>query len=97
VKLCACCGKKIDVERRVHRSDTCPHCGADLHSCVQCEFYSENAHNKCREPDSEWVSDREKANFCDFFRFRGGEEKSTERSEEARRKLDKLFGDGGDS
>ncbi|HTG17217.1 MAG TPA: hypothetical protein VK747_18340 [Blastocatellia bacterium] len=23
--------------------------------------------NRCREPQAEWVSDREKANFCDFF------------------------------
>ena len=23
--------------------------------------------NRCREPQAEWVSDREKANFCDIF------------------------------
>jgi hypothetical protein len=26
-----------------------------------------SAHNRCREPQAEWVSDREKANFCDYF------------------------------
>jgi hypothetical protein len=29
--------------------------------------YDPHAHNKCREPQAEWVTDRERANFCDFF------------------------------
>jgi hypothetical protein len=29
--------------------------------------YDPAAHNKCREPQAEWVSEREKANFCDLF------------------------------
>jgi hypothetical protein len=29
--------------------------------------YDPSAHNRCREPQAEWVTDREKANFCDFF------------------------------
>lgn len=93
MKLCAFCGKEIDVEERVGRRDTCPHCVMDLHCCVQCEFYDEFAHNKCREPESEWVADKEKANFCDFFRFKGGREAGGDTSTEARRKLEELFGE----
>ena len=96
MRLCAFCKKRLDLDGKVMRADTCPHCGRDLHSCVQCEFYDPFAHNKCREPESEWVSDREKANFCDFFRFGGGKDTGKDRSEEARRKLEELFGGGGE-
>lgn len=34
---------------------------------MNCGNYDPSAHNKCREPLAEWVSDREKANFCDLF------------------------------
>jgi hypothetical protein len=96
MKLCAFCKKELEIEGKVMRTDTCSHCGRDLHSCVQCEFYDQFAHNKCREPESEWVSDREKANFCDLFRFSGGKDTGKDRSREARRKLEELFGGGGD-
>jgi hypothetical protein len=28
-------------------------------------------HNQCLEPEAEYVGDREKANFCDFFKLAG--------------------------
>jgi len=96
MKRCAFCGKEIDIEEKVQRGDTCPQCGRDVHAGVKCEFYGEYAHNKCKEPESEWVSDREKANFCDFFRFKGGPEKVREGPDEARRKLEELFRSGED-
>ena len=48
---------------------TCPGCHAALHCCRNCRFYSASAHNKCSEPSAEWVRDKEKANFCEFFTF----------------------------
>jgi hypothetical protein len=30
--------------------------------------YDTSAHNRCREPQAEWVTDRERANFCDYFK-----------------------------
>jgi hypothetical protein len=49
--------------------------------------------NQCREPDAEWVTDRERANFCE--RFQLAEERAARpesgRSGEARRRLDDLF------
>ena len=65
--LCHACKKDIKVEGFVSRTDDCPNCGADIHACLNCEQYDPSAHNRCREPQSEWVTDREKANFCDFF------------------------------
>jgi hypothetical protein len=74
------------------RRDTCPSCGADLHSCVQCDFYAPGHYNDCREPQADRVLDREKANFCDFFRpTAGGAARTSSAKDEARAKLDALF------
>ncbi|MBI3653262.1 MAG: hypothetical protein HY231_19715 [Acidobacteria bacterium] len=55
------------MEGKIYRSDVCPKCEADVHCCVNCDQYEPTAHNKCLEPQAEWVTDREKANYCDFF------------------------------
>lgn len=75
------------------RRDTCPSCGADLHACVQCAFYTPGHYNDCREPQAERVLDRERANFCDYFRAGEGAGPSTasEAKEAARARLDALF------
>lgn len=65
--ICHHCRGELKVEASISRTDECPHCGADTHCCLNCENYDPYAHNKCREPQAEWVTDREKANFCDFF------------------------------
>ncbi len=67
---CASCKKEVTVEGKVGRRDTCPHCGSDLHSCLNCEFYDEGAYNQCRETEAERVTDKEKSNFCDYFRLK---------------------------
>jgi hypothetical protein len=93
MKLCHRCGKKVDAVDKISRTATCPHCGSSLHSCLNCAFYDRNAHNQCREPQSEYVSDREKANFCDFFTFAESEprRKKEEKVAEARKAWDELF------
>lgn len=73
---CYQCQNEIELSERVGRKDICPFCGADLHCCRNCKFYDESAHNQCKEPNSEWVSDREKSNFCDYFSFTPLEQKS---------------------
>ena len=64
---CALCHKEIS-EIKIHIRDECPPCGGDLHICLNCEFYDRNAYRQCRETIKEPVQDKEKANFCDFFR-----------------------------
>ncbi|MFQ6078516.1 MAG: hypothetical protein ACE5NJ_05195 [Thermodesulfobacteriota bacterium] len=91
--FCYKCGTEIRLSGRPSRQDTCPKCAAYVHCCRNCRFYDPNAHNQCREPQAEWVRDREKANFCEYFE--AGEvmqipaDKS--RKEEARKKLEELF------
>jgi hypothetical protein len=54
--------------------------------------YDPSAHNRCREPHSEWVSDREKGNYCDLFlpnkSLAGGTSKP---ADDIRRSFDSLF------
>ena len=65
--ICWKCRKEISIEKPV-RGDECPLCHADLHVCKACEFYESGAHNDCRESSAEFVSDKERGNFCDYFR-----------------------------
>ena len=64
--ICWKCHKETNIEKTV-RGDECPLCHADLHVCKACDFYESGAHNSCRESSAEFVSDKERANFCDYF------------------------------
>jgi hypothetical protein len=90
--ICSFCSKAIDVDAYVSRKSLCPQCGADLHVCLNCTFYSETSHNKCREPKAEFQRTRDRANFCDYFRFREGSAPSSSSEKEAAlKKLESLF------
>ena len=65
--ICWKCHKQIEIEKPV-RGDECPLCHADLHVCRACEFYESGAHNDCRESSADMVTDKERSNFCDYFR-----------------------------
>lgn len=66
---CAGCnaGVQIAAGERVGFRDTCESCTRDLHCCVNCAHHDPAAYNECREPRSERVADRERANRCDWF------------------------------
>ena len=89
---CVFCSHEIVVEDRVFRTESCPHCHRDLHCCLQCRFYDPSAHHECRESSAEFVSDKERANFCDYFVFDLQMKTNIQKeAEEARAKLDALF------
>ncbi|MBM3286885.1 MAG: hypothetical protein FJY88_05990 [Candidatus Eisenbacteria bacterium] len=77
----------------VPRESECPGCGRDLHACRNCRHHDPGVNNQCREPNADWVSDRERSNFCDFFQLAQapGALAPRDRSAEAKRKLDDLF------
>lgn len=91
---CHACRNEVIIEGFISRGDECSHCGADIHCCLNCANYDPYAHNRCREPQAEWVSNREKANFCDFFRpanlTAGGQPKKPAASD-AKSAFDNLF------
>ena len=92
MKICALCGKQVGIDKYFSRKSACPKCGGDLHICMNCRFYSENAHNKCTEPKAEFQRSREKANFCDYFVFSEGQQATSDSAKaDALKKLDDLF------
>jgi len=89
---CYSCKTEVKLEGKPGRRDTCPKCAAYLHCCRNCRFYDVNAHHQCREPQAEFVQDKEMGNFCDYFEpvaaIVGAQ---ADRAAEARRKLEALF------
>ena len=75
----------------VYRTTTCPQCKKELHTCKACEFYSPGSHYDCRESIDEIVIDKDKSNFCDFFRLTSKTLRPNNKSSQSREALDKLF------
>ena len=98
MKACARCGRELDRDLEIFRTTYCPGCRADLHTCTNCTFYQPGAHWDCRETISEEVTDKERGNFCEFFRFnetvRGRKSGGPNRNgAKAKSDFNKLFGD----
>jgi hypothetical protein len=73
------------------RSDSCDKCGFSLRSCRACKHYDPKAYNSCREPSAERVVEKEKANFCDWFKFSPGFSQNSPSKEELLAKANALF------
>lgn len=69
MKKCHKCGAPVGREQ-VSRRDECEGCGADLRVCLNCTFYDEKRANQCFEPQAEKVKEKDRSNYCDYFRFR---------------------------
>jgi len=68
---CHKCKNKLDLpSKKVGFKQTCSFCEADLHVCKNCKFYIIGKPNNCLVPNTEYVSDREKYNFCEDFLFK---------------------------
>jgi hypothetical protein len=91
---CFSCSAAVELAagERVGFRDTCEKCDSDLHVCLNCAHYDSNAYNQCRETNAEWVSDRERANRCDYFVYedRSSDSAGAERAR-AGTSLDDLF------
>ena len=93
--VCWKCGASLaDLTLPLRRLEECRTCGAELHVCKLCEWYSIAVAKHCREPIAEEVKDKERANFCDYFRptaaaYQPG---SVSAAERARQELEALFG-----
>lgn len=68
--ICPHCLKENNAETpQIGRRDVCDYCYGDLHSCVSCHFYDKSSYNECREPMADRITEKEKANFCDYFQL----------------------------
>jgi hypothetical protein len=98
--VCWKCGASLaDVTLPLRRLEECRTCGAELHVCKLCEWYSVTVAKQCREPIAEEVKDKERANFCDYFKPRPGAHSQADASvsTQARSELDALFGGAKDA
>lgn len=93
--VCWKCGSALtDQPLPLSRLAVCTACRAYLHACRMCVSYDPHLMRRCREQDAEEVYDKERANFCSYFKARvaayrpGGEA----RTQSARAKLGDLFG-----
>ena len=65
---CWYCKKELqDIPKKIPFKATCDYCAAWLHCCKNCRYYSPGRHNDCLIPDTDYVGDRERSNFCDSF------------------------------
>lgn len=95
--VCWKCGASLaGLSLPLSRLDECRQCHAELHVCKLCEWYSISVAKHCREPVAEEVKDKERANFCDYFKPREDaySAKSTDAAAKAQAELDALFGGG---
>ena len=70
--FCHACKSEIIFEVKMQRADGCPHCAARPALLQELRVLGHSAHNQCREHIAEYIPDRERANHCSFFTFRGG-------------------------
>jgi len=96
MRICSHCQKALPEQLEVERSTVCPFCGADLKTCLNCRFYSPQAHWQCLETIDDPVRDKEKSNFCEFFSYReqAKGEAFQVKDKKAREDFNKLFGQG---
>jgi hypothetical protein len=95
--VCWKCGASLaDLSLPLRRLDECRQCHAELHVCKLCEWYSVSVAKHCRETVAEEVKDKERANFCDYFKPKPGAYSAGDvgAASKAQADLHALFGGG---
>ena len=83
--------KQVSTFTAVQRDSECLNCKRDSKVCVNCSFYEESYSHACRETQAEWVREKDKSNFCDYFSSSHSKEKSTQEAVNTLSKLESLF------
>ena len=66
---CYRCGESLaSLSLPLSRQDQCPACAADLHVCKMCVHFDRHVPRQCREDGAEDVTEKERTNFCDWFK-----------------------------
>ena len=67
--FCYRCGASLaELTPPICRQDECPNCSVYLHVCRMCQFFDPDVPKKCTEDDAEEVIEKERVNFCDWFK-----------------------------
>ena len=91
--ICYNCGEILSFieEQKILRHEECLKCQSSLHCCRMCVFYDKSSYNECREPLAERILEKEKANFCSYYKISGGEQSNTPKKEDLFAAADALF------
>jgi hypothetical protein len=68
IKCYRCGGSLAALTLPFSRRDECPNCTVHLHVCRMCRFFDAAAPKQCREDDAEDVTDKDRLNFCEWFK-----------------------------
>jgi len=93
--FCWKCGAPLKgVPFPLTRHSVCLVCQAELHVCRMCRHYAPRYTNACSHDHADNIPEKERANFCSYFRPRKGEQAQDD-AEVARSKnaLQSLFGE----
>ncbi|MDH5456444.1 MAG: hypothetical protein OEY37_10255 [Gammaproteobacteria bacterium] len=93
---CLRCGASLAaLSLPLSRRDQCPACSADLHVCKMCLYFDRSVPRQCREDGAEDVTDKDRPNFCDWFKpsDRAFDPSASAEAEAAKDALAALFGD----
>lgn len=96
MKRCFRCGAEWQADKKQPGfKDACTACSAYLHACRNCLHHNRSLHNQCAIPTTDFVGNREGANFCEDFTFKdeAGDSGSNKAGGQVRQQLDALFGD----
>ena len=65
---CYRCGASLAaLSLPLRRLEQCPNCEIELHVCRMCIHYAPLRPKQCDEEDTEEVTNKTAANFCDFY------------------------------
>ncbi|MBI3897661.1 MAG: hypothetical protein HY308_05110 [Gammaproteobacteria bacterium] len=93
--VCWKCGASLQVlPQPLSRLAECPVCKAELHVCRLCQFYDARTTRQCSEIRAEEIVNKERANFCDWFKARPNafDVRAQAKAQTAKSTLDALFG-----
>ena len=62
------------------RRDTCSSCGLDTRVCLNCIHHDLSYYNECKENQADRVIEKDKSNFCDYFKASSNKKGSSNKS-----------------
>jgi hypothetical protein len=75
----------------IARTDACPHCGVDMHSCRNCEHWDPDRPDRCCDESFPYAPDLERANFSSRFTPRRTPHPKSGEGADPRARLEGLF------
>ena len=93
---CYRCGASLEeLTPPISRQDECPSCTVYLHVCRMCQFFDPGVPKQCTEDDAEEVFEKERVNFCEWYKPSpvAFDPRQAQEENRARNQLASLFGE----